>query len=286
MGNCFTPPVIPYATPQPIQINFVPCAPVNLTPYGLENALLTLTSTLISGTQNYTITLSFNTVPVPLPAPPIPVTTKTVVLTVNPAVSVNLVANNTQGLVTIEGKQVTISFFAPGQPPLLFIFNFDSVTDGIRPDFVLGNTNGFSLPAPNSVPNVTARARPSPDGRQICELDFTVTLQGSSLNCVQKSVYKQYCLDFASVIRCPEKCTLRQALDCLIACGRLTDSNDFLQYMILRYILSGLVFGQFSVQYLRQRYNEQFLTLVSMPPYEAFLPSLQEGTQYVSLFQC
>lgn len=190
-------------------------------------------------------------------------------------------------------------------------------------------TQSFRVPSTASIPNLEVLARASPDGKQICELEFSITYYNQCTvksdsgysngiiavtdaqcernlryarrvafcNTVEKSLtlsdfysksdYKQYCVNFPSVLK-GTGCTLEEKVlsmlpeaqseialreDCLQSNSE-AQVAAFLQYMLIRYILSGVIWGQFSVQWLRQKYTRRFEQTIKDGQFEVFLPYL------------
>ena len=169
---------------------------------------------------------------------------------------------------------VLVTFPSSGTNALLFEFSYSRATSGTIT--AEGEEIGkfFSVPLSDSIPNLTVTVVATPDGKQICELLFRVTTENKIAD------YKQYCVPLASVI-CARGSTLR---DKILA---LEQGNAFLEYAVVRYILSGLLGnGCFSVNTLRQRYTESFLKAVKYSQYKDFLPILEANPQFATYFKC
>lgn len=66
-------------------------------------------------------------------------------------------------------------------------------------------------------------------------------------------------------------CTLEEKILSMLP---QTQVSNFLQYMLIRYILSSVIWGEFSVQWLRQEYTERFERKIRNSQFEVFLPYL------------
>lgn len=123
-------------------------------------------------------------------------------------------------------------------------------------------TNHITLPIiePEVVPDVSGDIWLSTDGKMICEVDYTVK---SGPNCrtglvsaeTKKTVY-------GVNVQCVMKgsgCTIRDRFDSLVAKGWNLDWTLFIQYSILRIILSSLLFKKaFCVDFLLRKYKDAF----------------------------
>lgn len=161
--------------------------------------------------------------------------------------------------------------------PIQFLFDYFSSPGQIKVYARKQEQFSFSLPTPDSIPNITASIIPTPDGKDINELIFTVT---DFLPCggTQTRSYRQPVVRFAPVI-CGCASSLQQKiLD-------LGEGETFLQYLVLRYILSGIT-RCFDVNLLRQRYNRAFLASLEGTQYDVFLPILQANPEFPSYFLC
>lgn len=158
--------------------------------------------------------------------------------------------------------------------PIQFLFDYNSNPGQIGVYARFYERVVFTLPGPGSVPNITAVIIPTHDGKEISELLFQVTNSTGTQN------YRQPVVRFAPVI-CGCAGSLRQKiLD-------LGEGEEFLQYLVLRYILSGIAYVQrFDVNLLRQRYNCSFLASLSGTEYEIFLPILKANPDFPRYFLC
>lgn len=157
----------------------------------------------------------------------------------------------------------------------------DVVTVTLEANFRNMLDGSFLAPGPGEVPNIFAKIEATPDGQEICVLNFVVTEQNRT------RTYRQYCTSFTAVIcapGCRKGCTLRQKLESLQL------GEDFVQYFVLRYILSALLdikpFNNFNIQLLRQRYNDDFLTNLAETEYRTFLPTLTANPEFATYFYC
>lgn len=160
----------------------------------------------------------------------------------------------------------------PGNP---IQFLFDYGTPGrIGVYSRIEDSIAFTLPGPGSVPNISAVILPTHDGKEINELLFQVVNSAGTQN------YRQPVVRFAPVI-CGCASSLRQKiLD-------LGLGEEFLQYLVLRYILNGVAYLQrFDVNLLRQRYNCSFLASLVGTEYAVFLPILEANANFPSYFLC
>lgn len=157
--------------------------------------------------------------------------------------------------------------------PIQFLFDYK--TPGrIGVYSKIEEQNIFTLPGPDSVPNITATIVPSHDGNEINELVFQVVNNAGTQN------YRQPVVRFAPVV-CGCANSLRQKiLD-------LGLGEAFLQYLVLRYILSGITYlKRFDVNLLRQRYNCSFLASLVGTEYDVFLSILNANPDFPRYFLC
>lgn len=136
----------------------------------------------------------------------------------------------------------------------------------------------FVVPELGILPSILANIEPTFDGKQVCVLTFRVSGQNSRRD------YRQYCVNFASVMRFVDgACTLAAKLE------TFNLGENFVQYMTVRYILSGLLkeqpFGVFDVQLLRRRYNQAFLKVVAQSEYKVFLSFLTANQSFPTYFK-
>lgn len=171
-------------------------------------------------------------------------------------------------------------------------FFLDDVTVTIPQTRVQGqkasSLNGsLQLPDEQSVPRITARSFSTPDGEQICSLDFQLLFEE---NCgLKERFYRQYCAEnkkydmrFWKVIDAPG-CTLAEQLIYLEEKKGLLDRDQFLQYMVVRYVLYGFFFGRFTIAGLLQCKAQKLNQALLGTPWAIFLPLLKNPL-YASYF--
>ena len=237
--------------------------------YGLVSYKVTISSTIIEGIVTSTISFDRN------PSAGMIVSYPASVQTIN-------IQNTSQDPAPQVGATPS-----DGEPPLTAYAIFQPVvTDrNVKPiQFLFDYSNPgqivayarfyqaiiFTLPGPGSVPNITAVIFPTHDGNEINELLFQVVNSDGIKN------YRQPVVRFAPVIRGCASSLKQKILD-------LDLGEEFLQYLVLRYILSGIAYG-FNVNLLRQRYNCSFLASLVGTEYEVFLPILEANPYFPTYF--
>lgn len=115
----------------------------------------------------------------------------------------------------------------------------------------------------------------TPDGEQICETNFRVTI--SCLQSVRVLNYVFYNTDILPILR-GKGCTVAARARWLNI-----DPADIMTYSMLRLMLSLLLFGRFDVQLLGQRYYQKFLDKLSKSCFANF-DFIFTGNQYYPCF--
>lgn len=144
-------------------------------------------------------------------------------------------------------------------------------------------TSSVSIFTVESLPTITGEARLTPDGNQICQLDYSII----KIDEIEK--YVKYSPSFLCYLKCGEERTIPEAVACLTKSGRIVDQTLLIGYAVTRTILSSQLFGKFSFSFLLQRYYPSFLSLLSNSEWKDFYPfftSPEYGVvNYYSLFR-
>lgn len=145
------------------------------------------------------------------------------------------------------------------------------------------NSNlGVFLPIPDgenaNLLVILGAALGTQDGKQICFLTYkVVTKEG-------ENDYRFYCnkLDLVSVMK-GKGCTLADRVDYLQKQNAIIDVQSFVQYAMLRTILSQQLqkepFGCFNIQFLRRRYYAPFLRELAKSEFARYLDFFIESVQ-------
>jgi hypothetical protein len=174
-----------------------------------------------------------------------------------------------------SGNNISV-YFGPNQVKDFLSLTFrDNLLEiySITPRGLVPPTSGgtnLELPSPTAFPRINIKAFATYDGDNVCQLEYTVVRELST------SSNKEYCVDFASVIRngccygnntknnsCCRNETLAEKINRLFEEGCLLDIDGFITYIFTRYVLSGVAFGcSNTIEFLRQKYNQRFLDWV------------------------
>jgi hypothetical protein len=112
----------------------------------------------------------------------------------------------------------------------------------------------------DSIPNITGMIHMTPDGKQVCQVDYTTVIRRDCS--LITSSYVQYSPDIASVLI---------GLGCTVA-SKTGGNPIVVVYSVLRMILSSLVMCvDFSPEWLRRRYYKTFLKKLAKSEWKAFL---------------
>lgn len=141
-------------------------------------------------------------------------------------------------------------------------------------------TTGLAGPLPigggsvsANCPSIVGMAYPSPDGKEVCFLEYKVSIPGDCF-AVEKS-YKQYCLNLTDVLS-GEGCTFDQkVLDLQVRYPNIT-MDSLVSYASLRLILSQIVFGNFNLQYLGQCYYPKLIRKLQKSAFCNFAQRLEQ----------
>src|SRR5207253_6650019 len=136
--------------------------------------------------------------------------------------------------------------------------------------FRLPQTTIETQPSPSGgIPNIIGTIELTPDLENIAQAQFVVT---TGRNCdlsieSQVTIYKKYgCSLQVQAVLLGEGCTMHEKTNSLGI-----DFYLMVQYSMLRYILSKLLYCKFSVQFLRRRYYSQFLKDLAASQFSAFV---------------
>jgi hypothetical protein len=146
------------------------------------------------------------------------------------------------------------------------VFRISSVVSKTTRRFLPGSPDG-------SLPTILGTVRLTPDGNQICNIDYTL------IETAKVKKYVQYSPSFlGEVVGCGDSIPER-----VVYLNRFfpVDEATFVEYVAVRTILSSVLFGSFSTKYLRRRYYCEFLSRLAKSDWKAFMAYFSEGNYYL-----
>jgi hypothetical protein len=157
--------------------------------------------------------------------------------------------------------------------------------------------NDIPLPEvdPEVSPNISGVVHLSNDGQMICQVTYTVVQEfDGCCDGLIRSVrtFTEYKVNIQDVMK-GKGCTLRQRIDSIAERGCSIDFELFVQYSVLRLILSQLLeckpFGKFDVNLLRKRYRVEFEKRLAESVYakyfDYFFGPLSDVSDYWKFFK-
>lgn len=188
----------------------------------------------------------------------------------------------------------SISFLTPSVGQTLIVLYSDDAGNILRYDLSFDSEVGFltsvegriflpisyviTLPEVDGCEPIPGFIYLSHDGKNVCQISFTVQSKPAAcrknkctviVETTPASQFTSYCLDLQCVLR-GKGCTLREQVDYIEARGVNIDFDTFVQYSVLRLILSMVLFGKFDVDFLRREFYEDFLCKLGESNYACY----------------